>query len=130
MKRRLLVKFSHHNALCVNNRGSPKLSVTLLTCDKQFQKLKNRQTHIFENSKQLVYIIELFVNWQIWHFCHSCTKLTSRGFKISKKKLPPLGIELTTPTPLLESQQPYPFSPKDICWIQDSWTELGSFQVQ
>ena len=31
----------------------------------------------------------------------SCTKLTSRGFKISKKKkLLPLGIELTTPTPL------------------------------
>ena len=23
---------------------------------------------------------EFFLNWQIWHFCHSCTKLTSRGF--------------------------------------------------
>ena len=32
-------------------------------------------------------LVEFFVNWQIWHFCHSCTKLTLRGFKISKKKI-------------------------------------------
>ena len=30
---------------------------------------------------------------------------------------------------LLEFQLPYPFSHKYICWIEDSWTELGSFQV-
>ena len=29
---------------------------------------------------------EFFLNCQIWHFCRSCTKLTSRGFRISKKK--------------------------------------------
>ena len=49
---------------------------------------------------------EFFLNCQIWHFCHSCTNLTSQGFRISKKKLLPLGIELTTPTPLLYSQHP------------------------
>ena len=31
--------------------------------------------------------IEFFLNWQIWHFCHSCTKLKSRGLKISQKKI-------------------------------------------
>ena len=51
-----------------------------------------------------------FVNWQIWHFCHSCTKLTSRGLKISKKKLPPLGIELNT-NPTIEIPATLPTQP-------------------
>ena len=33
-------------------------------------------------------------------------KIDITGFQNQQKKLPPLGIELTTPTPLLEFQQP------------------------
>ena len=39
--------------------------------------------HIYSWS---LWSIEFFLNCQISHFCHSCTKLTSRGFKISQKK--------------------------------------------
>ena len=39
--------------------------------------------HVFQVHQMSLF--ESFLNWQIWHFCHSCTKLTSRGFKISKK---------------------------------------------
>ena len=58
-----------------------------------------------------------FVNCQIWHFCHSCTKLKSRGFKISKKIIastgywthntnPTFKIPATLPTlPICQSMQ-------------------------
>ena len=37
-------------------------------------------------------------------------KIDITGFQNHQKKLPSLGIELTTPTPLVKSQQPYPLS--------------------
>ena len=42
---------------------------------------------------------EFFTMTQSWHFWDFCTKLTSRVSKSAKIKLPPLGIEITTPTP-------------------------------
>ena len=56
--------------------------------------------------------METFLNWQIWHFCHSCTKLTSRGFKISKKKIASIGYWTHNTNPAIEIPATLPIQPQ------------------
>ena len=55
--------------------------------------------------------IEFFLNCQIWHFCHSCTKLTSRGFRISKKKITSTGYWTHNTNPTLRFPAPLTTQP-------------------
>ena len=55
---------------------------------------------------------EFFLNWQIWHFCHSCTKLTSRGFKISKKKIASTGYWTHNTNPTIKIPATLPIQPQ------------------
>ena len=73
------------------------------------------------------FLFEFFLNNTNLTFLAFLYKLTSRGFKISKKKKkkkPPLGTELTTPTPLLESQLPYPLSQSASPWQSQTFRPL------
>ena len=54
---------------------------------------------------------EFFLNCQIWHFCHSCTKLTSRGFRISKKKITSTGYWTHNTNPTIRIPAPLPTQP-------------------
>ena len=78
------------------------------------------------------HVIEFFLNWQIWHFCHSCTKLTSRAFKISKRNCPPLGIEVTTPTPTIRIPAALPIPPQrhllNRRFMNWTWINSGSIE--
>ena len=55
-------------------------------------------------------IIEFFLNNTNLTFLAFLYKIYIMGFQNQQKNLPPLGIELPTPTPLLEFQLPYPLS--------------------
>ena len=44
------------------------------------------------STRVVAYVLEFFTVTQIWHFWHFCTKLTSRGFNISKNKVVCSGI--------------------------------------
>ena len=55
--------------------------------------------------------IEFFLNWQIWHFCHSCTKLTSWGFKISQKKIASTGYWTHNTNPTIKFPATLPTQP-------------------
>ena len=54
----------------------------------------------------VIFRIEFFLNWQIWHFCHSCTKLTSQGFKISKKIIASTGYWTHNTNPTIRIPAP------------------------
>ena len=56
-------------------------------------------------------ILEFFLNCQIWHFCHSCTKLTSQGFRISKKKITSTGYWTPNTNPTLRFPAPLTTQP-------------------
>ena len=56
-------------------------------------------------------LLEFFLNCQIWHFCHSCTKLTSRGFRISKKKIASTGYWTHNTNPTLRFPAPLTTQP-------------------
>ena len=58
-----------------------------------------------------VLAIEFFLNCQIWHFCHSCRKLTSRGFRISKKKITSTGYWTHNTNPTLRFPAPLTTQP-------------------
>ena len=55
-------------------------------------------------------VLEFFLNNTNLTFLVFLYKIYITGFQNQQKKMPPLGIELTTPTPLLEFQLPYPLS--------------------
>ena len=54
---------------------------------------------------------EFFLNCQIWHFCHSCTNLTSWGFKISKKIIASTGYWTHNTNPTIKIPAPLPTQP-------------------
>ena len=56
-------------------------------------------------------LVEFFLNCQIWHFCHSCTKLTSQGFRISKKKIASTGYWTHNTNPTLRFPAPLTTQP-------------------
>ena len=73
--------------------------------------------------RQTENLVRFSFSTQIWHFC---TKLTSRVLK-SKKKLPPVGFELTTATISgLEFELPYTLSQSVSPWQSQIFTPLQS----
>ena len=64
----------------------------------------------FNSCNEPVETFEFFLNNTNLTFLAFLYKIGIEGFQNQQKKLPPPGIELTTPTPLLEFQLPYPLS--------------------
>ena len=59
----------------------------------------------------LMTTFEFSLNCHIWHFCHSCTKLTSQGFTISKKKIASTGYWTHNTNPTIRIPAPLPTQP-------------------
>ena len=66
----------------------------------------------FRCLRQVSYWVNrVFVNWHIWHFCHSCTKLTSWGVKISKEKIASTGYWTHNTNPTIKIPATLPTQP-------------------
>ena len=74
-------------------KGRLKTSVILDIRNRGYFVVKNINNRVFPKLTDLTFLSFLY-------------KIDITGFQNQQKKLPPLGIELTTPTPLLKSKQP------------------------
>ena len=84
-----------------------------LCCDQSLLwclKCEVRQVQAMQKSVSFGETTEFFLNCQIWHFCHSCTKLTSQGFKISKK-IASTGYWAHNTNPTIRIPAPLPTQP-------------------